>query len=78
MPAPLNLKGKKFGKLTALNPIGLDQNGQVKWRCKCDCGASHMATASRLNKGRTKSCGCIKTTIALNNLQLANEARANA
>ena len=36
MPAPIDLTGQKFGKLTALYS---ESNGKRRmWYCKCDCG----------------------------------------
>ena len=61
-----DLTGQRFGQLVVLyrephnNPCN-----KVVWRCKCDCGAETTVIGSRLNTGKTKSCGCLikKTTI---------------
>lgn len=75
----LNLKGQKFGKLTALKPIGTDTNRQVIWHCKCDCGKEIDVLGVSLKKGNTQSCGCIsssniKELIKLNNIEKTNIA----
>lgn len=58
-----DLTGKKFGRLTAIEPIY--ENNIRKWRCKCECGNEKITTTSQLNAGYIKSCGCIHTTSLL-------------
>lgn len=55
------LQGQKFGKLTALKPIKLNQKNRVIWECKCDCGNLAYVESTKLKGGHTKSCGCLKT-----------------
>jgi len=58
-----NLRGKKFGKLTALyrtKPPEHVKNKTVYWKCKCDCGKTHITNARSLKSGSTTSCGCNK------------------
>ncbi len=55
----LDLSGKRFGKLIAVEPVKKrTEQGLVQWRCKCDCGKEAKITASHLITG-TKSCGCL-------------------
>ena len=49
----IDLKGKKFNRLTVLEYIG-----KSKWLCKCDCGNLTTVIAPKLKSGHTKSCGC--------------------
>jgi hypothetical protein len=56
----LNLAGKKFGKLTAIQRAGATKDGLALWLCKCDCGGQIESTATSLKNGTTVSCGCIK------------------
>lgn len=58
----LDIAGKKFGKLTALESVKVEVNNKKKtqWRCICECGKETVTTSSRLVSGTTKSCGCIK------------------
>lgn len=61
---PLDLKGKKFGKLTALHPVITYHKTQGrKWMCRCDCGNYSFVTAKHLNNGSIKSCGCVHKLI---------------
>lgn len=55
------LEGLRFGKLVALRIYGRHHTGQNLWVCKCDCGNIKNVTASRLIKGDTRSCGCLKS-----------------
>lgn len=67
-PNKLDLSGKRFGKLTAIEeaqpyiaPCG---QKQTRWLCKCDCGNSIVATVSNLRGGHYVSCGCYRDEIA--------------
>lgn len=56
----LNLAGKKFGKLTAIQRAGATKDGLALWLCKCDCGGQIESTATSLKNGTTVSCGCLR------------------
>lgn len=61
----VNLKGKKFGKLTVISQArALNLKEAVKWNCRCDCGNLVKVKTASLNNGNTRSCGCLK----INNL----------
>lgn len=51
--------GDRFGKLTVVETLG-SVNGDVVWKCMCDCGKEHNVTTKALNFGQVKSCGCLK------------------
>ena len=56
----LDLRGEKFGRLTAIAPTyRRDATKSVIWKCKCDCGKTTYVGASNLRSGNTKSCGCL-------------------
>ena len=57
MPAPLNLAGKIFGRLTVINLIG---GPRRKWLCRCMCGTEKAAATNELRRGDTSSCGCLR------------------
>lgn len=61
--AKLDLKGKKFGRLTTIEECGKDDRKQILWLCECECGNKIKTTAYRLNKGKTRSCGCLMSDI---------------
>lgn len=62
----LDLQGKKFGRLTAINidkivykePRSL--GSVIYWNCKCDCGNTVSVRTHNLINGITKSCGCLQ------------------
>lgn len=58
MGKPINLTGRKFGKLTVLYKIH-NTNNHVFWLCVCDCGNLTEVRTDALRKGDTKSCGCL-------------------
>lgn len=60
MSKRLNLLGKRFGKLTVINCIGV-KNHCTMWRCLCDCGNYTNVYGWTLVKGNTKSCGCLRS-----------------
>ena len=53
-----NIKGKKFGFLTALS-ISHTVKRTVFWNCACDCGRNKIVKGRDLIRGRIKSCGCL-------------------
>ena len=52
-----DLTGKKFGKLTVLEPTDERINGKIVWKCQCDCGNIHYVNTGNLTSGGVKSCG---------------------
>ena len=56
----VDLRGKKFGRLTPIEVVGSDKYSKHIWKCKCDCGNTTYATTELLTSGKTKSCGCYK------------------
>lgn len=59
----LELIGKKFNRLTVIskepNKV-FNKSIFSMWKCICDCGNYYIAYGSALNKGKVKSCGCLK------------------
>lgn len=64
-----NLKGQKFGKLTALYPTSMKDGSHMYWMCLCECGQTKEVSSNGLQRGSTQSCGCIKTSIGEANIQ---------
>jgi hypothetical protein len=54
-----DLKGQKFGRLTILEYLGLNNKRHAVWKCVCDCGNMTNSQSSSLIKGMKKSCGCL-------------------
>ncbi len=59
MPAPRDLSGMRFGRLTAERMSG-SRNGKRRWDCACDCGERTDASSGNLISGKVASCGCSK------------------
>lgn len=61
-PLP-SIAGQRFGRLVAVAPAEIVQDGKRprrRWRCVCDCGREVTADARNLTSGGTKSCGCLR------------------
>lgn len=58
----LDLTGKRFGHLVAIEDAGTTKRRKREWLCKCDCGNVHKVTSAALVSGNTTSCGCSKKT----------------
>jgi len=58
MGKPLDLTGQGFGRLVAVERLGLTKQGFV-WRFACDCGETYKAAAKIIKSGHTRSCGCL-------------------
>ncbi len=55
----IDLTGQRFGRLVVQHRTGVYAgNGDVLWRCNCDCGTSKDISGAALRKGVTVSCGC--------------------
>lgn len=57
----IDLTGQKFGRLTVIEKTNYRQSNSVVWLCQCECGKTTYVSSVNLRKGRTKSCGCLKT-----------------
>ena len=55
-----DIRGRQFGRLTAIEPLEERYHGNVLWRCRCSCGKECEIPYSMLLSGNTTSCGCKK------------------
>lgn len=62
MPAMIDLANQRFGRLLVLGYMPTDHK-EITWLCQCDCGMHKVVTTRCLRKGRTKSCGCLRTEV---------------
>ena len=58
--AYVDLRGRRFGRLVALEPVG-SKKEKMWWKCQCDCGNFLTTTSHHLTSGNTQSCGCLKS-----------------
>lgn len=71
---PIDLTGKKFSRLTALNSTeSKNKQGSYIWKCKCDCGNETLVSAQNLMNGNVKSCGCLKIETMKKNQKIAKK-----
>lgn len=49
----------KFNRWTVLS-FAVNNNGNPKWLCRCDCGNERIIPASTLRSSKSKSCGCFR------------------
>lgn len=68
----LDLKGERFGNLTALYRVENKKKGYAKWLCQCDCGEEIVENTKKLKRGTTTNCGCITKTNARNGNKAEN------
>lgn len=60
-----DMTGQRIGKLTVVGEAGRAKDGQIVWRCKCDCGNYTEVIGRSLRRERsTKSCGCYAVEVA--------------
>lgn len=58
----VNLVGKRFGRLLVIKDTGRNDGKKPPrrlWKCLCDCGNTVEVITSNLNRGTTRSCGCL-------------------
>ena len=59
MQKPIDLTGKRFGKLVVLSRAKNNKDGRAMWLCACDCGNERIVSGKSLRNGHTQSCGCL-------------------
>lgn len=55
-----DLAGTTFGRLLVLSLEEVTSDSHTYWFCRCVCGEYTVVRASRLLKGTTRSCGCLR------------------
>lgn len=60
MPEKIDMTGRIIGRLTVIEECGRDAQGNVLWRCRCECGNEVIVSGGHLRSGNTKSCGCLR------------------
>lgn len=56
-----DITNQKFGKLTAVEPIGKTKRSTIIWKCMCECGNTVNVAIDHLTSGNTQSCGCLQS-----------------
>lgn len=60
----IDLMGQTFAKLTAIGRAEPTPSGKTRWLCRCECGAVIPVLASNLQRGQSRSCGCLRRDMA--------------
>ena len=59
-----DMTGQRFGRLVVIGRTAKRWQGNVVWKCRCDCGKEVSIPGNRLQQGKTKSCGCLRRDLA--------------
>lgn len=59
----IDLTGKRFGRLRVNTASSLRKNGEMYWKCLCDCGETVYVRGLSLRIGHTRSCGCLASEL---------------
>lgn len=54
--------GQVHGRLTVIE-LAQREKGDVRWRCRCECGKETIVLSGRLGNGTTRSCGCLRNEL---------------
>lgn len=53
------ITGQRFGRLVVMGEAQARSScGEIKYRCRCDCGKETTVTGTSLRNGTSQSCGC--------------------
>ncbi len=66
MGKPIDLTGKRFGRLIVVRFARKNKFGLLYWSCLCDCGEKRVVRGNDLRGGISKSCGCFQREQASN------------
>ena len=56
--------GQVFGRWVVVDATRIEGNGDVKALCCCECGVERAVSLAKLNKGESKSCGCLAADLS--------------
>ena len=71
----IDITNKKFNRLLAKERIYCEKQKKMAWRCECECGGEIIVTYNQLNRGNTKSCGCLNKENILARNTVHNESK---
>jgi hypothetical protein len=60
VPIAIDLIGRQFGRLVAVEQCPGNRKQKRKWRCSCECGGETLVSTDKLVSGWTISCGCVQ------------------
>src|SRR5664279_3688258 len=75
----LVLENQRFGNWTVIKRSGNDEEGAVRWFCRCDCGNESTINGSNLRRGQTSQCvNCSRHIVQQTRLAEARDSRARS
>ena len=65
-----DLTGQVFGRLTVISKDDKNSpSGNSRWKCQCECGNMKTILSFHLKQGKTRSCGCYRRELRVNDLR---------
>lgn len=61
----IDLTGQRFGRLVVEGREPRQPTKNLRWICRCDCGARVKVLGTSLRGGLTHSCGCLRREIGV-------------
>ena len=58
--ASIDITGQRFGRLTAIEQVGVSADRKALWRFRCDCGGEKITSGKYARTGKAQSCGCFQ------------------
>lgn len=72
-----DLIGQKFGSLTVVKKLQINNHKEMTWLCKCDCGNDYVARTNPLTHGKTTCChACAMRKISISNTKHSREPKS--
>ena len=68
---------RRFGRWEVLEKTSERRNSQIMYLCRCACGKERLVDANSLTRGKSRSCGCLRSDIVSDmddNRKLGREA----
>ena len=69
----MNLSEQQFGRLTAKRLHHVTKSVPY-WECVCSCGATSIVSRYDLERGHSRSCGCLMREVARRTIAVASQA----
>lgn len=71
-----DLTGQTYGRWTVLERAESLNNKDTCWLCRCQCGNEKIVFGKNLKNGRSKSCGCYKKEVNIQQQIEKNQSRS--
>lgn len=60
-----DITGQRFGRWNVIEYADRGKNGEIQYKCRCDCGTERIIRRTSLTSGNSKSCGCLSRDVAI-------------